>query len=415
MNDLTATAKLEGCRILIYSHDTFGLGHLRRCRTIAHALVDAYKGVTVLILSGSPIIGQFDFKARVDFIRIPGVIKLHNGDYTALGLHISLDDTLALRDSIILHTAKVFAPDIFLVDKEPGGLKGEVLSTLKMLKDKDTCCILGLRDVMDEPEQLREEWRRKKVQPTLQELYDEIWIYGPPVMGNPIKGAFDCDESGLQPIYDKCTYTGFLQRELPEHIDTTELDVPEEPYILVTPGGGGDGVEMVEGVLRAYEQQRLPLPALIVLGPFMPLNVRDDLLQRASQLEQVTTITFTPNFEVLMKSASAVIAMGGYNTFCELLSFDKAALIVPRIVPRLEQLIRAEKAERLGLVKVLHPEKLNNTDAIVEAIQNLLDMPPPSSAGHDKLLNGLPTIIQRVANIMSDLPSQQLFSRPPIG
>ena len=27
-------------RILIYSHDTFGLGHLRRCMTIAHALVD---------------------------------------------------------------------------------------------------------------------------------------------------------------------------------------------------------------------------------------------------------------------------------------------------------------------------------------------------------------------------------------
>jgi predicted glycosyltransferase len=26
-------------RILIYSHDSFGLGHLRRCRAIAHALV----------------------------------------------------------------------------------------------------------------------------------------------------------------------------------------------------------------------------------------------------------------------------------------------------------------------------------------------------------------------------------------
>ena len=28
-------------RVLIYSHDSFGLGHLRRCRAIAHSLVDA--------------------------------------------------------------------------------------------------------------------------------------------------------------------------------------------------------------------------------------------------------------------------------------------------------------------------------------------------------------------------------------
>ena len=401
MNDLTAATKLDGCRILIYSHDTFGLGHLRRCRTIAHALVDAYKGVSVLIISGSPIIGQFDFKARVDFIRIPGVIKLRNGNYTSLGLHISLDDTLALRDSIILHTAQIFAPDIFLVDKEPGGLKGEVLATLNMLQKTNTTCILGLRDVMDDPGQLRTEWRRKKVLPTLKGLYDEIWVYGPPVMGNPIAGAFDADESELQPVYDKCTYTGFLQRELPEFGDTTELDVPEHPYLLVTPGGGGDGVEMVDWVLRAYEKQTMPLPALIVLGPFMPLNVRDDLLQRAGDLDQVDALTFTPNFEILVKKSTAMIAMGGYNTFCEVLSFDKPALIVPRVVPRLEQLIRAEKAADLGLVKVLHPDQLNDTQAMIDGIEALIEQPAPSSINDEDLMKGLPTIIRRVGDIVS--------------
>lgn len=401
MNDLTAATKLDGCRILIYSHDTFGLGHLRRCRTIAHALVDAYKGVSVLIISGSPIIGQFDFKARVDFIRIPGVIKLRNGNYTSLGLHISLDDTLALRDSIILHTAQIFAPDIFLVDKEPGGLKGEVLATLNMLKKTNTTCILGLRDVMDDPEQLRKEWRRKNVLPTLEQLYDEIWVYGPPVMGNPIAGAFDADESELQPVYDKCTYTGFLLRELPEFSDTTELEVPEHPYLLVTPGGGGDGVEMVDWVLRAYEKQTMPLPALIVLGPFMPLNVRDDLLHRAGDLVQVDALTFTPNFEILVKKSAAMIAMGGYNTFCEVLSFDKPALIVPRVVPRLEQLIRAEKAAELGLVKVLHPDQLNDTQAMIDGIESLIKQPMPSSVSGDDLMKGLPTIIRRVGEIVS--------------
>ena len=114
-------------RILIYSHDTMGLGHLRRCRTIAHSLVERFKHVSVLILSGSPIIGSFDFKARVDFVRVPGVIKLRSGEYTSLNLHLDVEQTLQLRGSIIKHTAEMFDPDLFIVDKEPMGLRGEVL------------------------------------------------------------------------------------------------------------------------------------------------------------------------------------------------------------------------------------------------------------------------------------------------
>src|SRR3954451_19813409 len=97
-------------RLLIYSHDSFGLGHLRRCRTIAHALVERYTNLSVLILSGSPIIGSFDFKSRVDFVRVPGVIKLRNGEYTSLQLHIDIDRTVAIRSSIVKHTAEVFEP-----------------------------------------------------------------------------------------------------------------------------------------------------------------------------------------------------------------------------------------------------------------------------------------------------------------
>ena len=147
----------NGPRVLIYSHDSFGLGHLRRCRTIAHHLVERFPHLSVLILSGSPIIGSFDFKARVDFVRVPGVIKLRNGEYTALGLHLDLDKTLEIRRSIIHHTAEIFEPDLFLVDKEPLGLRGEVGSTLELLKRRGTHCVLGLRDVMDEPTLLVDE------------------------------------------------------------------------------------------------------------------------------------------------------------------------------------------------------------------------------------------------------------------
>src|SRR5499427_731560 len=119
-------------RVLIYSHDSFGVGHLRRCRAIAHALVEHNKDLSVMILTGSPIIGSFDFRARVDFVRIHGVIKLRNGDYTSLSLLIDIEETLAMRASIIRHTADIFDPDLFIVDKEPLGLRGECLETLEM-------------------------------------------------------------------------------------------------------------------------------------------------------------------------------------------------------------------------------------------------------------------------------------------
>jgi len=107
-------------------------------------------------------------RTRVDFVRIPGVIKLHNGEYKSLGLHIDLDQTMEMRAAIIRQTALSFRPDLFLVDKEPLGLKGEVVPTLQMLKAQGTTLVLGLRDIMDEPTLLSREWEHKQVMPALE-------------------------------------------------------------------------------------------------------------------------------------------------------------------------------------------------------------------------------------------------------
>src|ERR1044071_10088473 len=128
--------RLEHARILMYSHDTFGLGHLRRCRTIAHSLVENYRGLSVLIISGSTIAGAFDYRVRVDFVKIPSIIKLHNGEYTALDRHTDLQETLEMPQAIIRHTAESFQPDMFIVDKEPLGLRGELEETLSYLKTR---------------------------------------------------------------------------------------------------------------------------------------------------------------------------------------------------------------------------------------------------------------------------------------
>ncbi|MEA3292690.1 MAG: glycosyltransferase [Pseudomonadota bacterium] len=387
------TERLHGSRILIYSHDTFGLGHLRRCRAIAHALVDKYKGVTVLILSGSPIIGSFDFRARVDYVRIPGVIKLRDGRYTALKLHIDLSQTLSIRESIIRHTAESFAPDIFIVDKEPLGLKGEVARTLELLRKRGVTTVLGLRDILDDEAHLKKEWAKKGALPALESLYDEIWVYGLQDFYQPLSGMGVSDS-----VKKKMIYTGYLRREESAGPEPLHLP-PVRPFVLVTAGGGKDGTLLVDLVLQTYEQYPdLPHAALIVFGPFMNAAQRERFRKRAAALSQVSVIDFDSHLEALMKESAGVVAMGGYNTFCEILSFDKPSLLMPRTTPREEQLIRAQRADAFGLAKILEPDRAS-PPRLAALLRALPDQPPPSSAGIPGLLDGLDHVCERVKQL----------------
>jgi predicted glycosyltransferase len=376
-------------RVLIYSHDSFGLGHLRRCRAIAHSLVEADSSVSVMILSGSPIIGSFDFRSRVDFVRIPGVIKLRNGEYVSLSLHIDIEETLAIRSSIVHHTADIFDPDLLIVDKEPLGLRGEVRPTLDLLRERGTPLILGLRDVMDDPSALETEWERKNAVPALSEYYDEIWVYGLPQICDPLEGI-ELPAS----VRRRMVYTGYLRRKLGETAPTADTrGLVDGDFLLVTAGGGGDGDDMIDWVLTAYEHDPGPLPpALIVFGPFMVPERQAAYGARAARLPKVRAITFDARLEALMARASGVVAMGGYNTFCEILSFDKPALILPRTVPRLEQFIRAQRAAELGLVAMLTDEDARDPVKMVAALLQLTQQAPPSAVVIPGLLDGMASV-----------------------
>ena len=394
-NDVNST--LHGKRILIYSHDSFGLGHLRRCRTIAHALVDQFAGLKVLIVSGSPIIGSFDFKSRVDFVRIPGVVKLRGGDYTSLSDHIDLSQTLQLRASIMEQTADTFSPDLFIVDKEPLGLRGEVTQTLKKLRGKGVRTVLGLRDILDDPVLLNKEWDHRGTPRNLEAWYDEIWVFGSRSMGNPL-AELGVSEAGLQSMI----YTGYLRRAVPS-IARAPVSLPREPFLLVTPGGGGDGETLVDWVLNALEQKPRPAkPVVIVLGPFMPQAVRHQFQLWAEALKGVQTIVFNSNMELVMERAAGVVAMGGYNTFCEILSLDKPALLIPRSMPRMEQTLRAHRASSLGLVSMLDGDGDRSADAMAQALRGLERQSLPSAAGADQILSGLDVICERTHRLLLD-------------
>lgn len=384
---------VRGPRIIFYSHDTFGLGHLRRSRTLAGALTEADPTASALILTGSPVAGRFAFPERVDHIRLPGVTKLADGSYVSQTMGLDIDEVTNLRSAIIQSTIKAYEPDLLIVDKEPTGFRGELLPALQSLQGSHTCCVLGLRDVLDDADVLKAEWDRKGATEAADRYYDDIWVYGPDSFYDPTQGL-PLKEDTRSRIH----WTGFLQREMVG-------DAPEgdEEYVLVTPGGGGDGAAMVDLVLAAYEQNPNLLPnAKIVYGPFLSGDTRVAFEERVANLNgRVDAIGFEAEIESLHAGAIGVVCMGGYNTFCEVLSFDKRAVIVPRIKPRKEQFIRASRAEELGLVRMLSPERGELTpEAVANAIRTLPDQKKPSEAGAKALLNGLPHVVDRVASLL---------------
>jgi len=126
-----------------------------------------------------------------------------------------------------------------------------------------------------------------------------------------------------------------------------------------------------------------------VLGPFMTERQRLEIQARAANVPNIEIVDFLANLETLVANARAVVGMCGYNTFCEVMSFDKRALFVPRTAPRREQSIRAYRAEEFGWVNVLDIEDAKRGLAFRSAVNQLMRAPLPSEAVARPDLDGL--------------------------
>ncbi len=388
----------------MYSHDTYGLGHIRRSMAIASHL--SGKEVNIIIITGSPIAGRYTLPEQVDFVRIPGMIKKTNDEYHSLSIRLDPNQALHIRKNIIAATAEAFRPDLFIVDKEPLGLKREVLPTLEWFREflPSTKTILGLRDILDESPVVCKDWESKNVYKYLETLYDEIWVYGNREIYDPIK-EYNIPAT-LEP---KIHFTGYIPRKhwsqkVRNKIRKRYRILDEDTFILVTAGGGGDGCELLDHYLSMHDffPTSLPFKTLMITGPFMPKSSRNKIRKRALQYG-IKTMPFLPQMEQLIGAADLVISMGGYNTICEIISQQTPALIIPRETPRKEQLIRAEQLKKQGLLDYLPWTNVSAQllrDKIVTILENRVQYQQRMTSFE---LSGLDTMRSRVEHFKNRL------------
>lgn len=345
-------------RVAFYSHDTQGLGHIRRNIALAASLVDQVDGTDVVLITGNPEAARLPLPPNTDIVTLPTVMKGSDGNYRSRVLNSPLERVLDVRRKIIDATVAAFEPDLFIVDKVPRGFLGELTPTLQRLHDQtSTRVVLGLREVLDHPEQAIREWHAMESTAAVDEFYDAVWVYGD-------AAVYDlASEYHLPPaVRDKMTFTGYLSHgRLRSHESgkrigsTTAADVSQDPYVLCLVGGGQDGADLARSFVRS------PMPdghrGVLLTGPFMSERHRRQLHRMQENSPEVTVHDFVAGADDLIDGAAAVVSMAGYNTVCELMAAGHPTLLVPRVTPRAEQLVRAERLAEIGVVDLITPDR----------------------------------------------------------
>lgn len=393
-----SVVKGEPLRVMMYSHDGFGLGHLRRNTTIANLFVREVPESNVLMLVGCPLGAIFRLASGVDFIKIPSIIKVDTGVWHPRTLSISLEETVAIRTSTILKAAELFMPQLFLVDYLPTGVLGELLPTLQMLKGRQDPpqVILGLRDILDAPEVTRELWRRDGAYEAISRYYDEVFIYG---CQDVYDTASQCGLDGV--LAQKVMYCDYLcsgeacsgKAEVQK-----ELKIRKEKLVVVTAGGGYDAYPMMRATIEAFQflGKDFPVEAIIITGPLMEDDQRESLRRQGEGLP-VRFLRFVENTLSYMNAADLVVTMASYNTLVDAVHLRKRILVIPREGPSAEQRMRAQVFSRLGLVQALSPGEFSPAVLAQAILENLDDAPPPSIS---LSMDGLTRVVRHMMRLL---------------
>ena len=349
-------------RVVLYSHDTMGLGHMRRNLLIAQSIAQSDLNASVLLIAGAKEIGKFDTSTGVDCLVLPSYQKAMNGQYSSRHLDLHINELVSMRSSTIMSSVLAFKPDVMIVDNVPRGALNELEPVLSQLKQqKKTHVVLGLRDVLDEAASVKREWEHRANNEAIRQYFDEIWVYGDPAIYNL------CDEYDWpHELAEMTSFTGYLdarKRAVPKNTvtgwDRNSLtqELIASPYTLCMVGGGQDGYELALAFAKAEQQDETR--GVIVTGPFMQAEYIDELREIAKNRSNLLVLGFIPEPTSMLSNASKVVAMGGYNTTTEILSYGKHTLLIPRVHPRKEQLIRANRLAEAGYIDMLHPDDLS--------------------------------------------------------
>ena len=364
-------------RLLIYSQDGFGLGHLRRNINIAFRVRHFSPSTSILIVADSPAAPFFSLPPYCDFVKIPTLVKVDSGVWRSDRLVLGHTELLAVRTRILESIVDSYRPDLMLVDHMPHGIFGELIRPLTAVRKarRRIRILLGLRDILGAPADICRAWRTEGAYEAAERYYDGVCVYGS-------ADLFDLarEYEFPQAISEKVTYCGYVSRQsaqppLDDASFARLFPRRSDALVLVTGGGGADASFFMD---KFIDSVRLTFPrvgfdAVLSTGPFMHPEQYMLLRRKAKGLPIHVTRQGQDNIR-LLRRADLVICMAGYNTICEVLRYRKKAIVIPRTGPSAEQTIRTRLMGERGLFTVVHPRSLT-PEGFAAMIRSKLEEP----------------------------------------
>jgi predicted glycosyltransferase len=399
-----------GARLLIYTQDGLGLGHLRRTSAIAGAVSAAVPGTAVLLVADSPAAGFFGAVRDLDHLKLPSILKVGPGDWRPVSLPVGFGDVQVLRRELLRTAVLGFRPDLLLVDHMPHGAMGELVPALATLRavGARTRVVLGLRDILDAPEVVRRRWLAEGAMDALDRYYDRVLVYGR-------RDVFDVAEQyGFPPgVTARLHYTGYLCATSPARLPRPGRGKDGRAQIVAMVGGGADGYELLRTVLEALPAVDAvrPCSATLLTGPFMPKASRQDLERRAKHLPARVRESVR-DLPPLVAAADVAVAMAGYNSSVEVLVAGTPTVLVPRAGPSAEQRTRARLFAERGWVRTIEPERLDQA-ALADAVLDCLAAGRRSEPAERPDVGGLPVVVEHLRSLLAAPASIPAVVRRP--
>jgi predicted glycosyltransferase len=260
-------------RIVLYTHDTLGLGHTQRIAKLARGLTQAFPNARCLLLTGLEKPGLARPSRMIDFVRVPGVAKTGVESYRSRRLGIPLSALTSLRSTILGAAVDSFRPGIFIADNSTLGMNGEIRPLLERFRaePRPVRTLLLLRDILDSPRHIKSTWARRGDYDALRRLYDRILVFGRPEIFNTVK-AYDFPPAVARKTRF-CGYLGAPSRRPPGLSGSPKsFPRPGKPLVTVTVGGGEDGFSLIWTYLKGMAGRPVlnGIQHLVLLGPFIP-------------------------------------------------------------------------------------------------------------------------------------------------
>lgn len=355
-------------KILFYCQHSLGMGHLVRSFALAEKLSDKFH---IIFLNGGRLPEKLQVPERTEIINLPPLGFDEKNQLVSLDENRTVEECQETRESLILDIFRKEKPSAIIIELFPFGRKkfqNELIPLLKLAKGKAKI-LCSLRDILvgQRRDQARHEERAVT---TANEFFDAILVHSDKEFAR-LEETFQPATPLQVPVF----YTGFVAKK-----HALDFSGKNENQVIVSAGGGMVGESLLQTAIEAKEFLPENVQLKLITGAFLPEQSFENLQNSANQKSNIEIIRFIPNLAQEMANSALSVSQCGYNTAMDILRSGVASVVVPFADNGDdEQMKRARRLEKMGVLQVLEKNELN-PQCLAEAMKNAFDFKPKSSS-----------------------------------